>query len=721
MSDRTVIPSAHTNPPDGPRRRINRKRALLPAIIVLLGLFVVLPVAGTLSGKLSGVTENDQSAFLPDTAESTRSLELETRFAGTQDVPALIVWERRGGLTQADLAAVAEAATRLSAVQGTAGPASALIPSEDGEAVQVVLPLPSDNSAFDTLPGVVEKVTEAARVEGLASYVTGPGGQFADFASAFEGIDGRLLFTTVGVILVILILIYRSPVFVPVLVSAGLALVLAQAIVYLVAKTGTLTVDGQSQGILSVLVLGASTDYALLLISRFKEELHREDSWSVAMRSALKGTIPPVVASGATVILGLLCLLLSDLNSNKSLGPVGAIGIACSVLAMMVFLPALLMVLGRYWFYPFVPRHDDVVSHDRGIWGRVARLVGRRARLVWVVTALVLTGAALFSTQLDATGLQAAEQFTTEVDSVQGQEVLARHYPAGTGVPVSVIGPQQDADRLLQVVRGVPGIADAQLSTDGPPGEAAPGAPTLPPKVVDGQVQVQAVLAVASDSPEAERTVLSLRSAVDPISRDVLVGGGTAVMYDINKEAARDNRVIIPAILVVIFLVLAVLLRAVVAPLLLVATVVLSFFATLGVCALVFKNVFGFGGADPSFPLFSFVFLVALGIDYNIFLMTRVREESLLHGTRKGTLEGLAVTGGVITSAGVVLAGTFAALGVLPLVPFAELGFAVAFGVLLDTLIVRSLLVPALVHDIDDPVWWPVGLRRKAVGEHAAS
>ena len=721
MSDRTAIPSAHTNPPDGPRRRINRRRALLPAIIVLLGLFVVLPVAGTLSGKLSGVTENDQAAFLPDTAESTRSLELETRFAGRQDVPALIVWERRGGLTQADLAAVAEAATRVSAVQGIAGPASALIPSEDGEAVQVVLPLPSDNSAFDTLPGVVEKVTEAARVEGLASYVTGPGGQFADFASAFEGIDGRLLFTTVGVILVILILIYRSPVFVPVLVSAGLALVLAQAIVYLVAKTGTLTVDGQGQGILSVLVLGASTDYALLLISRFKEELHREDSWSVAMRSALKGTIPPVVASGATVILGLLCLLLSDLNSNKSLGPVGAIGIACSVLAMMVFLPALLMVLGRYWFYPFVPRHDDVVSHDRGIWGRVARLVGRRARLVWVVTALVLTGAALFSTQLDATGLQAAEQFTTEVDSVQGQEVLARHYPAGTGVPVSVIGPQQDADRLLQVVRGVPGIADAQLSTDGPPGGAAPGAPTLPPKVVDGQVQVQAVLAVASDSPEAERTVLSLRSAVDPISRDVLVGGGTAVVYDINKEAARDNRVIIPAILVLIFLVLAVLLRAVVAPLLLVATVVLSFFATLGVCALVFKNVFGFGGADPSFPLFSFVFLVALGIDYNIFLMTRVREESLLHGTRKGTLEGLAVTGGVITSAGVVLAGTFAALGVLPLVPFAQLGFAVAFGVLLDTLIVRSLLVPALVHDIDDPVWWPVGLRRKAVGEHAAS
>ena len=709
MSDRTVRPSTDTNPPPAPRRRINRRRALLPAIVVLLGLFIVAPVAGTLSGKLGGVTENDQAAFLPDSAESTRSLALQTRFAGAQDVPALIVWERRGGLTEADLAAVTQAAARVSEVQGTAGPASALIPSEDGEAVQVVLPLPGDNSAFDTLPGVVEKVTDAARVDGLASYVTGPGGQFADFASAFEGIDGRLLFTTVGVILVILILIYRSPVFIPVLVSAGLALVLAQAIVYLVAKTGTLTVDGQSQGILSVLVLGASTDYALLLISRFKEELHREDSWSVAMRAALKGTIAPVVASGATVILGLLCLLLSDLNSNKSLGPVGAIGIACSVLAMMVFLPALLMVLGRYWFYPLVPRHDNLTSTDRGVWGQVSRLVGRRARLVWVVTALVLTGAALFSTQLDATGLTSAEQFTTEVDSVQGQEVLARHFPAGTGVPVSVIGKEPAAQRLLEVVKGVPGIAAAQLSTDGPPG---------PPKVVDGLVQVQAILGVAADGPQAQQTVLRLRSEVDQVGTDVLVGGGTAVQYDINTEAARDNRVIIPAILVVIFLVLAVLLRAVVAPLLLVATVVLSFLATLGVCALVFDNVFGFGGADPSFPLFSFVFLVALGIDYNIFLMTRVREESLLHGTRKGTLAGLAVTGGVITSAGVVLAGTFSALGVLPLVPFAELGFAVAFGVLLDTLIVRSLLVPALVHDIGDPVWWPVGLRRKSVGGH---
>jgi RND superfamily putative drug exporter len=630
------------------------------------------------------------------------------------------VWERLGGLTDEDLTAVEEAVTRVNAVEGIAGPASPLIPSEDGEAVQVVLPLPADNTAFERLPGIVEDVTEAAMVDGLPSYVTGPGGQFADFAAAFEGIDTNLLYTTVGVVLIILLLIYRSAVFVPVLVSAGIALTLAQAVVYLLADAGILTVDGQSQGVLPVLVLGASTDYALLLISRFKEELHREDSWTIARRSALRGVFPPIIASGATVILALLCLLLSDLNSNKSLGPVGAIGIACSVLCSLVLLPALLMILGRYWFWPFIPRHDDVVSYETGFWGRVAALVGRRARLVWATTALVLVGAALFSTQLDADGLTTAESFTTEVDSVVGQEVLAAHYPAGSGVPISVIGNEADADELVAVVSSVPGVASASLTADGPP-DPATGVPTGPTKVVDGRVQVQAVLAVASDSPEAEETVERLRTEVDQIGTDVLVGGGTAVVLDIKTESARDNRVIIPAVLIVIFIVLAILLRALVAPLLLVATVVLSFFATLGICALVFDYVFGFAGADPSFPLFAFVFLVALGIDYNIFLMTRVREEAKVYGTRPGTLKGLAVTGGVITSAGIVLAATFSALGVLPLVPFAELGFAVAFGVLLDTLVVRSLLVPALVHDLDDKVWSPFGLRRRATAEVISS
>jgi len=700
----------HDHPAVGRRRRISWGRALLPAIVVVIGLFVIAPIAGTLGGKLSSVTENDQAAFLPDSAESTRSLEFETRFAGDQNIPALVVWERESGLTEGDLAAVAEAAARIAEVDGIAAEPSPPIPSEDGQAVQVVVPLPADNTAFEQLPGIVEEVAEAAQVEDLPAFVTGPGGQFADFAAAFEGIDSNLLFTTVGVILVILVLIYRSPVFIPVLVSAGMALVIAQAVVYLLADGGVLTVDGQSQGILSVLVLGAGTDYALLLISRFKEELHQQDSWTVAMRGALRGAFPPIVASGATVILGLLCLLLSDLNSNKSLGPVGAIGIASSVLAMAVFLPALLMIFGRYWFFPFVPRHDDVPVAGRGLWGRVAALVGRRTRVVGVTTALALIAAALFTTQLDADGLTTEEQFTTEVDSVVGQEVLARHFPAGTGVPANVVGDEEDAAELLDVVAGTDGVASAELVADPmPPPTTRPEGAAGQPKVVDGKVQVVAILEAPSDSPEAEDTVLRLRSAVDAVGTDVLVGGGTAVVYDIRQASARDTLVIIPAILVVILVVLVLLLRAVVAPVLLVATVVLSFLATLGVCALVFDNVFGFAGADPSFPLFAFVFLVALGIDYNIFLMTRVREEARIHGTKQGTLRGLAVTGGVITSAGVVLAATFSALGVLPLVPFAELGFAVAFGVLLDTLVVRSLLVPALVHHLGDKVWWPAG------------
>ena len=380
--------------------------------------------------------------------------------------------------------------------------------------------------------------------------------------------------------------------------------------------------------------------------------------------------------------------------------------------SMTVFLPALLMVFGRYWFFPFVPRHDDVVTYDRGVWGRVARLIGRRARVVWITVALVLTGAALFTTQLDASGLTTAEQFTTDVDSVQGQEVLARHYPAGSGVPVECHRRGKGCrPASIDVARGSwTGVADARAVS-------RRGRTPPTPKVVDGKVQVQAVLTDPADSPAAEDTVLRLRSAVDEIGEDVLVGGGTAVVYDIKQESARDTRVIIPAVLVVILLVLALLLRAVVAPLLLVATVVLSFFATLGICSLVFDHVFGFAGADPSFPL----------VRVRVPGGTRHRLQHLpddpgargdtIHGTRQGTLKALAVTGGVITSAGIVLAATFSALGVLPLVPFAELGFAVAFGVLLDTLIVRSLLVPALVYELDDKVWWPNSMRRTPAGE----
>jgi RND superfamily putative drug exporter len=364
-------------------------------------------------------------------------------------------------------------------------------------------------------------------------------------------------------------------------------------------------------------------------------------------------------------------------------------------------------VLGRRWFWPFQPRTGTPTDEYRGVWGTIARLVGRRPVAVALASAAALALAAGLTVRLDADGIAQTEQFTTDVDSVRGQEVLVRHFPGGTGSPVTVYGPADDADRLRAVVAGTPGIADATLVTEGgaPDGSGAP-------KVVDGRVAVQGTLEDPPDSPAAEATVDRVRTEVDAVSPDVLVGGTTAIDVDVKDESTRDSRVIIPLVLAVIFVVLALLLRSLVAPVLLVATVVLSFFATLGVCAVVFQDVLGFAGADPSFPLFAFVFLVALGIDYNIFLMTRVREESQRAGTRSGTLRGLAVTGGVITSAGVVLAATFSALGVLPLVPLAQIGFAVAFGVLLDTLVVRSLLVPSLTYLTGPRVWWPGRLAR---------
>jgi RND superfamily putative drug exporter len=578
-----------------------------------------------------------------------------------------------------------------------------VLESRDGKALQVVVRLPGEDS-FDSAGPTVDRIRElAADVPGgLDSHVTGPGGFLADISAAFEGIDGRLLAVTGVVVLVILVAVYRSPVFVPVLLAAGLALSTAEAAAYLLAKNDVITLNGQSAGILLVLVFGAGTDYALLLISRFKEELHRyERSWD-AMRVAWRATVGPVVASGATVVLGLLCLLFSDLNSNKSLGPTSAVGIVCAMAAMLTFLPAALLVLGRRWFWPFQPRAGTPTDEYRGVWGTIARLVGRRPVAVALATTAALALAAGLAVRLDAGGIAQTEQFTTDVDSVTGQEVLVRHFPGGTGSPVTVYGPADDGDRLRAVVAGTVGIAEATLVTEG----GAPGGSGAP-KVVNGLVAVQGTLEDPPDSPAAEATVDRVRTEVDAVSADVLVGGETAITVDVKAESARDNRVIIPLVLVVIFAVLALLLRSLVAPVLLVATVVLSFFATLGVCGLVFQQVFGFGGADPSFPLFAFVFLVALGIDYNIFLMTRVREESQRLGTRRGTLRGLAVTGGVITSAGVVLAATFSALGVLPLVPLAQIGFAVAFGVLLDTLVVRSLLVPAVTCLVGPRVWWP--------------
>jgi RND superfamily putative drug exporter len=523
--------------------------------------------------------------------------------------------------------------------------------------------------------------------------VTGPAAQVADLVEAFGGIDGLLLVVAGAVVALILLVVYRSPLLpVVVLVSAVFALGLASFVVYLLAKNDVLALNGQSQGILSILVFGAATDYALLLVSRFREELRDTEDRFTAIRTAWRGTVEPIAASAGTVILGVLCLLFSDLDSNKGLGPVAAIGIGAALLTTMTFLPATLALCGRGAFWPFAPKLGSPHPETSGLWGRTADLVRRRPRAIWIVTTLVLLVGAAFLPQLKASGTAQSDVFLTEVESVVGQEVLSRHFPGGTGSPTVIVAAESKTAEVLQKSK-VDGVADVR-----------------PTGTADGLVRIEATLKDAPDSDAAVATVERIRAAVHGID-DAKVGGQTATLLDTRKTSEHDRLLIIPIVLLVIFLVLALLLRSLLAPVLLIATVVLSFAATMGVSALVFNHVFDFPGSDPVVPLFGFVFLVALGIDYNIFLMTRVREETQRLGTVEGTVRGLSLTGGVITSAGVVLAATFAALAVLPILFLTQIAFIVAFGVLLDTLLVRSLLVPALSVDIGGRIWWPSKLR----------
>ena len=565
------------------------------------------------------------------------------------------------------------------------------------------------------LPELIETLREDAReyaqANQLLSNVTGIGAILGDLFGAFEGIDSSLLFTTLTVVALILIVVYRSPfLWILPLFSAVIALSTAGGLIYLLTKNNVIDLNGQSQGILSVLVLGAATDYALLLVSRYREELHHFDTPFAAMKTAWRGVVEPITASGATTTTALMVLLLSDLSGNRGLGPVGAIGIICSVITILTLLPALLVAFGRWIFWPRIPRHDDINSQLDGAWAKVGSVVAKQPRKLWIGTAVGLTILAGFSTTLNARGLSTADAFTQRPDSVIGLEFLGQHFPGGSGQPTEVVVKESQVEQVSAALSRVDGVAAVDVMRTGP---TLPGLDLAPIKIVDGKAIINATLSLNPDSVEAREVIPNIRDAVQAIDPSILVGGSTAVAFDTDVAASRDNRLIIPIVLLLISLILGLLLRSIVAAGLLIGTVVLSYFATLGACQLVFEHIFGFKGADVSFPLFAFIFLVALGIDYNIFLMTRVREESAKIGTRAGVIKGLTVTGGVITSAGIVLAATFAVLGVLPLVFLAQLGFAVAFGVLLDTMIVRTILVPALVHEIGGKVWWPSNLQHK--------
>ena len=721
MSREHAAATAHT------RKRRRWLRILAPALLILLWVGAG-GVGGPYFGKVSEVSSNDQTAYLPSSADATLVQNRLADFRDSEAIPAVVVMSSSEELTGADLKALGDAVAALPEnVPNVSADISPLIPSEDGKAAQAFVPIEGKDTIRAATAGIGDELRAAAPA-GVDVYVTGPAGFTADLVNGFAGIDGLLLGVALLAVFIILIIVYRSLLLpVAVLTTSLMALTVALLTNWWLAKWGLFMLSGQTQGILFILVIGAATDYSLLYVARYREELRVTRDRGVATLAALRGSVEPILASGGTVIAGLLCLLLSDLKSNSSLGPVASVGILFAMLAALTLLPAILFTFGRAAFWPKRPHFEpDVVAEEhgmpRGIWGKLAHWIRSHHRPIWVVTALVLIVGALGASQLNATGVPQSDLVLGKSEARDGQAALGEHFAAGSGSPVYVLTPeaelQQIADTLLDTnnVDSVSVVATdspsgtAPVTTDGVQPLGPPGTPAPAPTVSNGDVLVQATLKDAADSDAAAEVVREIRSEL--ANTGALVGGVTATAVDTNDASIHDRTLIIPIVLVVITLILMLLLRSIVAPLVLIATTVLSFGTALGVAALVFNEVFRFPGADPAVPLYGFVFLVALGIDYNIFLMTRVREESLKHGTREGVSRGLAITGGVITSAGLVLAATFAALAVIPILFLAQIAFIVAFGVLLDTFIVRSLLVPALATDIGRKIWWPSKLAR---------
>ena len=743
-ADTAAAPKQH---PKGP---VRGRGALLALFAVLLVAWVgISGVGGPYFGKISEVATNDRSSFLPESAESTRAQDQIEKFSDLDYVPAIVVLENSDGVTDDDRSRLDELTKTLEDDDLLAADPSPAIPSDDGEALQLILPVSQATTADDveSIRSAIGKVFPTASAADMTPdqaaeapttvadvHVTGPAGFSADLSEAFAGIDGILLLVALIAVFVILIIVYRSPLLpVIVLFTSVAALAASIFIVWHLADAGILLINGQVQGILFILVVGATTDYSLLVVARFRDALLHESDRVRAGLSAVKGVLEPIAASGGTVIAGLLVLLLTDLASTRALGPVAAIGIVVAMLAALTFLPAALMIIGRAVFWPFLPRvQAETAKPKRGIWARIAEAVADHPRRIWVTLVIILAIPLLALPQFKAEGVPQSDFVLGDSEARDGQDILADHFPGGSGSPAQIVVAKDELsdaakavgrlggvesmtvvandspsgtlsigkDGELEQPRGRPGAAGSDVS--GQPGESQPT-----PTEVDGNVLLEATLTSVADSDEAESTVTEIRDAVHDIDAGALVGGESAVDLDTNTTAEADRTLAIPLILVVITVILILLLRSLLAPLLLVVLTVLSFGTALGVSALVFNDAIGFSGADPSVPLYAFVFLVALGIDYSIFLMSRVREESLHLGTRAGVLKGLVSTGGVITSAGIVLAATFAALAVIPVMFLFQLAFIVTFGVLLDAILVRSLVVPALVHDLGRSVWWP--------------
>jgi len=661
----------------------------------VIALLVVL-VGGGLMGALGENGSADKSPVsLPPSAESAKAAALLKDFPGGGQAPVILVVTRSDGdvLSSADLAAAEAARGRMLSVAGAGGPPIPVVPSTDGKAALAPVPLDSTLTGF-ALSDMVKALREAAR-DGLPSdlvvNVTGGPAFGADIANAFSGANITLLAVTGAVVALLLIVTYRSPVLwlVPLLVIAfadRVAAVIGSAI----AEASGMAADGSTSGITSVLVFGAGTNYALLLISRYREELRHTAHHRQALQTAVRHAGPAIVASNATVVLALLTLLFASSPSTRSLGVQAASGLLVAAVFVLLVMPPLLALFGRKLFWPFVPQPGSEEITTTGAWHGVADWVSQHATRVAVVSIAVL---AVLATGLLATpvGLNQIDQFRVSADSVTGFKTLSAHFPGGLTDPTRVIGSTDKAGALTQAIQGTPGVVSAN-----PAGQSDAGL-----------TQWQVVINAAPASQSAFDTIAALRDSVHKADPGALVGGSDAQALDARNAAIHDRWVVIPAILIVVLAVLFILLRAVVAPVVLVAATVLSTMAALGVGGWVSVHLLGFPALDITTPLFAFLFLVALGVDYTIFLVTRAREETPMYGTRGGIVRAVSATGAVITSAGIVLAAVFCVLGVLPLIVLTQLGIIVGLGILLDTFVVRTVVIPALFTLIGPRIWWP--------------
>ncbi len=630
---------------------------------------------------------------LPESAESVQAAALLEQFADDESTSGLLVFGRESGdLSDDDLAAITERTTELAdlALDGFVPPPTV---SDDGTTALVVVPLEIEDRVSVQAERADEIRTIAADglPDGIIVWFTGAEGFAVDIAAVFEGANFVLLSITALVVALLLIITYRSPVLwiVP-LAVVGVADFIAGIAARLVAESLDITLDGSVTGILSVLVFGAGTNYALLLIARYRDELRLHLDRREAMAIALRGAGPAIIASGSTVALALATLLFGELSGNRSLGLAGAVGIVVAMAYALLVLPAALVVFGRWIFWPIVPKYGSPDAISRSPWGKLGRAVSKKPVLVAIVGFVVLGAMATGLTTLNV-GLSQNDRFIVKPEAVLGQERLAEAFSAGSSAPATVVVPAGDVDEVLDGLLDVDGVDDA-----------------VPGPANDDIAQINVVLDADPESERAFEIVAELRLALDDLGDGTgLVGGIDAEGLDLRDAQQRDQSLVIPLILVLVFIVLVVLLRALLAPVLLLIAVVASYFSAVGIGSIIFATVFGFPGVDTTVLLFSFLFLVALGVDYSIFLVTRAKEEVPLLGTSEGMIRALAATGGVITSAGILLAAVFAVLGVLPLIALTQIGVIVCIGVLIDTLLVRTVIVPALTFIAKDRFWWP--------------